>query len=193
MTRLLISLAIVVCGLCSCGEQTATPEKSDKQVAMTPPPPAKTPMDLRFWINEGATAEKDSRIVEILDHPCGAVATLRVDAIPEPTDTIDVDRIIEVGPDGSEIANWRVPTDSFHVAARGELIGVSDNSALSIWVNPVGMLYTMNIAERRTPDPELVECPDVEHFRNSAYLQCYHLTDSATGKARLFAAEGTCT
>lgn len=155
------------------------------------PKPLHDPVKLPFWLENGKTGKDDPRIVATDGHPCGGVAYLNVASIPQSNDVIQVDSIVEFDQSGRELTVWHGPTDFVVDQIQGGLIGVSNNHDQSFWIDPNGQLYQR--PQMPTQEHDRVDCPQLERFHDSEYLQCLRIKDTRTGRSRLIAWQGICT
>lgn len=157
----------------------------------TTPKPLRDSVELPFWLKNGKTSKDDSRIVAVDGHPCGGVASLKVVSIPPSSDVIETEAIVEFDQSGRELTVWHGPTDFVVEQVQGNLIGVSDNRNLSFWIDPNGQLHQRPRTPSQENDP--IDCPQLERFHGSNYLQCLRMKDTETGRNRLIAWQGVCT
>jgi hypothetical protein len=152
--------------------------------------PLAAPIEVWFWLNPDASASSDPRIVWTDEHPCGAAAGMRVTSIPDDTQLIQADVVSEFNDRGDETGTWRVPIDFEVEEVRGNLIGISNNAGLNLWIDRSGRIF------RRVPSAspqDSVACPVLERYRGSGYLQCFSTPDAGSGHKRLIAWQGICT
>jgi hypothetical protein len=152
--------------------------------------PVAAPVEVHFWLREGASASSDPRITWVDGHPCGGAAGMRVTTIPADTAAIQAEVLSEFDAGGKEIGIWRVPVDFAIDQVRGDLIGISDNNGLNLWVDRSGRLFQR--APGGSPQ-EPVDCPVLDRYGHSDYLRCFSTHDAGTGHKRLIAWQGICT
>lgn len=139
----------------------------------------------------GVSSSMDDTLHE---HPCGAVRSIRVHRLPaagQPGHVPGTDEVVEYDPEGHLLRRWAVPVDALPLAIDGQRLFFSHYQAM-FSVDTSGRLT--KVASHAAAKQESVECPAaiVQEFKGSDFLGCSRMTDVATGKHRLIAAEGVC-
>jgi hypothetical protein len=147
--------------------------------------------ELRFW--PGPNAKSDSRVIQIVEHPCGSVAIARVKSLPPPKkgQVLNPERVVELSPRGEVVRRWAMPVDFSPMGVRGDSIVVQLGQS-RLWLDLNGNISTVeeNIA---IPHPEAAQCDKLREFGNSAYARCWRYRDLQNGHPRVLAYEGVCT
>lgn len=135
----------------------------------------------------------DRRIVAIHDGPCGPVATARVERMPEHSkrEPLAPERVLELGPKGNVINEWRVPVDAKVLGLAGHQLFFSYNSQV-FRVGTGGAIAREKVRSFSVPS-QAQTCDASHHFNGSGYAACWRHRDGASGKVRLLAYEGPCT
>lgn len=148
--------------------------------------------ELHFW--PGATAEQDSRFVQISPPPCGTVAVARVTAMPDLEDgSLEPERVVEFSLEGELLRQWAIPVDSYPVGIQGDRLLINFYGSPPLWISLNGSI-TVEDNEISLPPTEQIECDfSAEAFPNSAYAGCTRFQDINSGESRLLSFEGVCT
>lgn len=135
-----------------------------------------------FW----ATSTAPPPNIDLGEHPCGFIVSLRTNQVPQDTPWLESEQIFEIDEIGNVIQTWNVPVDYYPVAYDGESMFL----AMGSWPNRLlevtksGRLsYSPN--EKR-PKEALTSCP--AQFSDEFY--CVKLPPTFD---RLFAARPVCT
>ena len=154
------------------------------------PEPLATPIEVHFWLKEGKGVGDDPRILLTDGHPCGSIAVMSVESIPDDTPAIETDVYVAFDPDGRELAAWHVPVDFWVEQVRGDLVGVKGTRGHSLWIDERGRIFHRTAGS--APQTQ-IECPKLDRFEGSAFLRCFSTPDVVSGRERLIAWEGICT
>jgi len=164
-------------GACTSGKDIATAE-----------------FELSFWLREGA--KMDPRIIDTHDHCCcsGTVAVARVTRMPsvDRFEVLEVERVLELSDRGTIVRQWGMPIDSIVNAISGSQIIVLQREGRALSISEKDDL-AMTSLPKHIDHGILIECPPIKEFGESAYLRCFELRDTESGKARRIAYQGPCT
>jgi len=178
MTRRIFAIALVISLASGCTSSPETPSRA--------PVAAVAKMELPFWVS----IDGDDLPADAHEHPCGAYVTRLVERIPTAEDgPLDAEWIVEFDADGRELSRWPAPVDFMPEAIDGERLQVADGK-LALRVETDGRF---EVVTPINPDLPRIDCPEIERFEGSDYLQCTTLRDASTGADRRIAFEGVCT
>jgi hypothetical protein len=171
-------------------------------IAMAPlvmaaaPQPVPGPISLGFAVREGATPTHPA-LEKIEDGPCGPVARLRVDHIPDfkPTDVFSTIPVVELNGKGAVIRSWRLPVDHTVSALDGDwLLTAYAGKSDPLWIDPAGRLGVASPADARIAladdSARVVACPAGAKILEDA--QCLSVGDQPQHTRRIIAAPGVC-
>lgn len=163
------------------------------------PRPVSTPLVLGFGVREGSIPHHPALQSVDTEGPCGAVALLRVDRIPdfatsEPLMTVPA---VELDGRGKAVRRWRLPADHVVSAVEGDWLLVSyAGKSGPFWVDTAGRLgvATAEDAAFATGGEDGVSvvdaCPASTEMPEGA--QCLSVRDRAARTRRIIAAPGVC-
>lgn len=148
-------------------------------------------LELLFWPGKGAT--KDSRLIEITDHPCGKVASARVTAIPgyAPGGSLVAEVAVEVNSAGKVVRRWPISVDSRPIAVSGERL-LLDTNDLKFWVD-LSRTIARYDGKESLPQPGTAPCQRASDFKKTAYFSCQVFTDLVSRKERIIQFQTPCT
>jgi hypothetical protein len=150
--------------------------------------------DVALWDNGGHAAAAGETIARN-SHPCGAIAILRVSAMPSYSGNAqagyDTDLIVEAGLDDEERMRWSVPVDSHPLALQGDEILV-DHAGQLLWIGASGSIRRGSPGQAYSPLAPM-QCPARGAHSGSDYARCAAVLDAETERQRLIEFEGPCT
>ncbi|MBW8729395.1 MAG: hypothetical protein JF625_30130 [Inquilinus limosus] len=161
------------------------------------PQPVTAPIALGFWLKEGATPAHPGLVGVDADGPCGTVARLQVDRIPDfkPSDPFAVAEAVELDSKGATIRRWRLPADYVVGALDGDwLLTAYAGKSDPLWIDPAGRLGVASAADARIALGDdsvmVVACPAGVTVPDGA--QCLSVRDRPQHARRIIAAPGVC-
>jgi hypothetical protein len=157
-----------------------------------PPPTDDGTFEIALWANDDSV-ERLPNLVATSDHPCGAIAVLRVQSMPphvEPEGAVAPELIAEIDADGRTMRRWSAPVDYRLLAIRGDELLLHHGDEL-LWIGSGGAIRRGNRAHPLI-EIESVTCPAAAPLADSDYRQCGILRDVETGTPRRFAYESSC-
>lgn len=161
------------------------------------PQPVTAPVALGFWLQEGAAPSHPGLVGVDQDGPCGPVAKLRVDRIPDfkPSDPFAAGEAVELDGKGTAIRRWRLPVDYVVSAVNGDwLLAAYAGKSNPLWVDPAGRLGVANAADAAImladDSTKVVSCPAGAAVPDGA--QCLSVRDRPHDVRRIIAAPSVC-
>lgn len=145
-----------------------------------------------FWPGPGI--EQDSRVLEVVRHPCGTVAVARVLEMPPLRKDISLqsEKVVEVTKSGV-VNRWAMPVDSMPIGVKEtDLLIVYLNNKKQYWIDRDGRIR-IEANPKKEEVKGFVKCDSFGEFGESAYTQCRTFTDPNNGKNRTIAYQGPCT
>lgn len=161
--------------------------------------PAAFAIDAEFSAKDSVAAEKDRRILRWADSPCGMSPVVKTDSMLLNDAVLQPDFVVEFAPDGRVLRLWGKPFNAPIGALYGDRIGFSqwqDGSERLYWTDTTGRIAPGDAAAGAHPridESAPVECPAIEIFGDSEYLQCFETVDASTGRKHRIAVEAACT
>jgi hypothetical protein len=160
------------------------------------PQPLTAPVSLGFAVREGATPTHPA-LERVEDGPCGAIARLRVDRIPDfkPSDVFATVPVVELNGRGEVVRSWRLPWDYTVSALDGDwLLTAYAGKSDPLWIDPAGRLGVASAADARIAladdSARVVVCPAGAKIPDGA--QCLSVGDQRQHARRTIAAPGVC-
>jgi len=128
----------------------------------------------------------------IQDHPCGAVAVVKVDKLPLPgaKGRITVEKVVELDAAGKTLQRWPMPVNYTPVAVRDTQLLV-ELGRERFWIWPNGQFQ--RAGKLALPSAKPVQCKTGAEFKGSDYVQCEAFPDMGSRVPRMIAFEGVCT
>jgi hypothetical protein len=150
--------------------------------------------EIALWANAQGV-EGLPGLVSIRDHPCGAVATVRLNVMPPYQEDLDAavgtERVAELDRHGQAVTRWSVPVDYRPVAiAAAELL--IEHSGQRLWIDPAGNIRR-GAAAHAYPPMLPVPCPADGPLARSEHARCGAFADLVSGERREIEYEGPCT
>lgn len=148
--------------------------------------------EFRFWPGPGA--EKDSRFVDMDDHPCGQVATARVRSMPRYSKggLFTPERVLELNTRGKVIRRWAIPVDATPYAIAGDELLFVDGESLYKVSTTLAVSKLKGHASKLQSTASSVQCVAPREFAPSAFVGCWQFNDLRSGSKRVLAFEGVC-
>jgi hypothetical protein len=160
------------------------------------PQPVTAPVSLGFSVREGATPAHPA-LEKVEDGPCGAIARLRVDHIPDfkPSDVFATVPVVELNAKGETVRSWRLPWDYTVSGLDGDwLLTAYAGKSDPLWIDPAGRLGAASAADAKIAladdSPRVVACPTGAKIPDGA--QCLSVGDPSHHARRIVAAPGVC-
>lgn len=149
--------------------------------------------EIALWAS-GDGVERLPSLVATADHPCGAIAVLRLGSMPTQEQTEDAvapEIVAEIDAGGTVLRRWSAPVDYRPLAIRRDAL-LLDTGEQRLWIGTDGGI------RRGDPAPPLsaiepVACPAEAPHAGSAYRRCGVLRDLDSGARRLIVYESACT
>ncbi|KGM34714.1 hypothetical protein [Inquilinus limosus] len=161
------------------------------------PQPVTAPVPLGFWLKDGATATHPGLVGVDQEGPCGPIARLRVDRIPDfrPSDPFAAVEAVELDGKGTAIRRWRLPADYVVSALDGDwLLAAYAGKSDPLWVDPAGRIGVASAADAGIAlgddSTAVVTCPAGAQGPDGA--QCLSVRDRSRNVRRIIAAPGVC-
>ena len=149
--------------------------------------------EVELWAND-ESVEALPNVVSTGSHPCGAIAIVRVSAMPpyrRDEGALGTELVAEADADGREIARWSVPVGYQPLAVMGPEI-LLDLSRRRLWFGTDGAIRRERV-RRDYPPIVAMECPAGGAHPDSVYAQCATLLDLADRRSRFIQYEAPCT
>lgn len=156
-------------------------------------------IEAEFSAKDTVAAEKDRRILRWADSPCGMSPVVKTDSVLLIDAVLQPDFVVEFAADGRALRTWGKPFNAPVGALRGDRIGFSqwqDGRERLYWTDTSGRIVPGDAAAGAHPridESAPVECPTIEIFGDSEYLQCFETVDASTGRKHRIAVEAACT
>lgn len=180
----------------------------DRAPSAIPPQPAKSErsettspafaIEAEFSAKDTVAAEKDRRILRWADSPCGMSPVVKTGDVLLDDAVLQPDFVVEFAADGRAQRTWGKPFNAPIGALRGDRIGFSqwrDGREQWYWTDTRGRIAPGDAAAGAHPridESAPVDCPTIELFGDSEYLQCFEIVDTSTGRTHRIAVEAAC-
>ena len=158
-----------------------------------PAPAQDGPFEIALWANDDSV-ERLPNLVATSSHPCGAIAVVRLHAMPPlqaPEGALAPELVAEIDADGTTLRRWSVPVDYQPLALRGEALLISHGEQ-HLWIGTDGGIARGDPGQP-PDDIQALVCPARAPLADSEYRQCAFLHDRETGEARRIVFESSCT
>lgn len=191
-----IALAIVS-ALAACTRDSNAPAKNAAATKPASKPDAFA-IEAEFSAKDTVAAEKDRRILRWADSPCGMSPVVKTDSVLLNDAVLQPDFVVEFAADGRALRTWGKPFNAPVGALRGDRIGFSQwqgGQERLYWTDTSGRIAPGDAAAGAHPridESAPVECPAIEIFGDSEYLQCFETVDASTGRKHRIAVEAAC-
>lgn len=194
-----VAIALVVAStLAACARESNEPTKP---AAASPAQakPATFAIEAEFSAKDSVAAEKDRRILRWADSPCGMSPVVKTDSVLLNDAVLQPDFVVEFAPDGRALRTWGKPFNAPIGALRGDRIGFAqwrDGREQWYWTDTAGRIAPVDAAAGAHPridESAPVDCPTIELFGDTEYLQCFETVDASTGRKHRIAVEAACT
>lgn len=155
----------------------------------------------RFFVER--EMQNDPRVVKFSGHPCGYVATTRVNVMPDVGNKeFTPDKVIEIPRPSRDLRSlagsktlrrWAKPIDSEVIAIAGDRILVNVGQGRTYWIEPSGK-FERQTTPISAPKPELDRTDLGKHpaFPTSDYAKRWRFKDLNSGKERVIIYEVNC-
>jgi hypothetical protein len=153
-----------------------------------------------FWPRalDASVAELESRGLVASDGPCGPTISAWIKSIPLNHPILAAERAIELGSDGTPMAEWPLPVYSEIAGVDGDRLLVplrfwpdATTPVPAMAISPTGAMSIVAIVPEA--NSEVFPCPAILSFGDSAYLRCMFLIDRSSRERRRVAYEAPCT
>jgi hypothetical protein len=152
-----------------------------------------------FSAKDTVAAEKDSRILRWAESGCGMSPVVKTSSMLLSDAVLQPDFIVEFAADGRVLRTWGKPYNAQIGVLRGERISFSQQESgqeRMYWTDTTGGIAPGDAAASARPridESAPVDCPSLELFGDSEYLQCFETLDAASRKPHRLAFEAACT
>jgi hypothetical protein len=155
----------------------------------------------RFFVER--EMQNDPRVVRFSGHPCGYVATTRVNIMPNVGNKdFTPDKVVEIPRPSRDLRSlagsktlrrWAKPIDSEVIAIAGDRILVNVGQGRTYWIEPSGK-FQRQTTPLSVPKPELDETDLGRHpeFIKSDYAKLWRFKDLNSGQERVIIYEVNC-
>jgi hypothetical protein len=149
-------------------------------------------VEFDFSINE--KMPKDSRVIKVGPHPCGAYVVARVRKMPslDSNGYLIPDKVVEVDDRNKTLRRWAKPLDAEVLSVSGDRISIGSGDKL-YWIDTSGN-FSLQRTKVVTPSPTFLrKAKKHPEFKVSDYAGIWAYKDLRTGKVRRIIYEGACT
>jgi hypothetical protein len=152
-----------------------------------------------FSAKDTVAAEKDARILRWAESGCGMSPVVKTSSMLLNDTVLQPDFVVEFAPDGRVLRTWGKPYNAQVGVLRGDRISFAqwqDGKQTMYWTDTAGRIAPGDSAAEARPridEGAAIDCPALELFGDSEYLQCFVAIDSASGQSHRIALESACT
>jgi hypothetical protein len=152
-----------------------------------------------FSAKDTVAAEKDSRILRWAESGCGMSPVVKTSSMLLNDAVLQPDFIVEFAADGRVLRTWGKPYNAQIGVLRGDRISFAQTDQgqeRMYWTDTAGRIAPGDDAASARPridESAPVDCPSLELFGDSEYLQCFETLDTTSGKPHRLALEAACT
>jgi hypothetical protein len=148
--------------------------------------------EMRFWYEDQAAARRAGASA-FEEHPCGAVAIVRVERMPVPArpGALEPELVVEYGEGGRELRRWSAPVDGSVWAVRGDEVLINLAGGY-YWIGTDGGFRRTRYADP-PPITTTGQCGTPAGMENSDYAGCHAFRDERDGRVRNIWSQGVCT
>ena len=183
--------------LVACSREASAPANATA-AARTVEKPEAFAIEAEFSAKDTVAAEKDRRILRWADSPCGMSPVVKTGDVLLDDPVLQPDFVVEFAADGRALRTWGKPFNAPIGALRGDRIGFAqwrDGREQWYWTDTRGRIAPGDAAAGAHPridESAPVDCPTIELFGDSEYLQCFEIVDASTGRTHRIAVEAAC-
>jgi hypothetical protein len=151
-----------------------------------------------FSAKDTVAAEGDRRILRWAESGCGMSPVVKTSTMLLDDAVLQPDFVVEFAPDGRVLRTWGKPYNAQIGVLRGDRISfaqMENNKERLYWSDTAGRIApgdTAADARPRIDESAPVDCPSLELFGDSEFLQCFKTIDAASGKSHRLAFEAAC-
>lgn len=183
--------------LAACSREASAPTSATADARAVAKPDTFA-IEAEFSAKDTVAAEKDRRILRWADSPCGMSPVVKTASMLLNDAVLQPDFVVEFAADGRALRTWGKPFNAPVGALRGDRIGFSqwqDGRERLYWTDTAGRIVPGDAAAGAHPridESAPVQCPAIEIFGDSEYLQCFETVDASTGRKHRIAVEAAC-